>query len=241
VKLLVLDIETAPGIRYFWRLFDENGSIEQVIQPSRILCWAAKWVGVPGIHFRSEWGGGGTKGMLTQLSGLIWQADAVITQNGDRFDLPRINGALALAKLPPVPPVASIDIYKTIKQLGFDSNKLGYVGPLLGCGAKVKHEGFPLWTKVLAGDPNAQSRMMRYNLRDVQVTERVYQRLRPFIKNHPYCGEGGKVLECPACGGPKLQRRGFRRTKAFFIERLHCQSCGTWSDGKRTKATKGKP
>ena len=57
-KILLLDIETAPSIAYVWRLFDENISVDQIISPTRMICWASKWYGQKDISFASEWNDG---------------------------------------------------------------------------------------------------------------------------------------------------------------------------------------
>jgi len=76
--------------------------------------------------------------------------------------------------------------------------------------------------------------MERYNKQDARMLEKLYPKLRPYIKNHPYLGVG-RPSECPACNSSRVQRRGLRRTKSFLIERLHCQACGSWFDGVRSK------
>lgn len=230
-KILLLDIETAPATAYVWRLFDENIGLEQLITPSRMLCWAAKWYG-GGWHIADE--RGNRLAMLKSLHALLSEADAVVTYNGDRFDLPKINGEFVAAGLDPVPPIPSIDLYKTAKQLGYQSNKLLFVAKHLSIGQKVETGGFKLWADVMAGDEKAWAKMLRYNKQDVALLEKLYTKLRPYIKSHPALhGNGG--VNCPVCGSPKVQRRGNRRTKAFTIERLHCQGCGSWFDGRRSK------
>ena len=103
----------------------------------------------------------------------------------------------------------------------------------MGVGHKLKHEGVRMWRRVDEGDEKAQNKMRRYNEQDVKLLGRVYKKLRPFIKNHPYMGLT-KSTECPVCNSSRIQHRGVRRTKSFIIERLHCQSCGAWSDGTRS-------
>jgi len=44
-KILVIDIETAPASGYIWKLFDVNVSLSQLIDTSKVICFAAKWVG----------------------------------------------------------------------------------------------------------------------------------------------------------------------------------------------------
>ena len=215
-------------------MFDVNVSLEQLIEPSSVLCVAAKWLGEKQTYFFSDWTDGHAS-MLEQVHGLLSMADAVVTYNGDRFDLPKLRGEFALLGYPPIPPLTSIDLYKTVKKLGLQSGKLAFVGPFFGIGKKIKHEGFSLWTSVMDGDKKAQKRMEKYCVGDVTLTELVYMRLRPYITNHPHLGDTGRGA-CGSCGGTVLQSRGFRRTKAFKIQRLHCQSCGSWQDGSRTKA-----
>lgn len=230
-KVLFLDIETRPAAVYVWKLWDvRNISLDQVISAGGLLCFGSKWGDSKESEFYSEWEHG-TKEMLRQAHRLISEADAIVTYNGDRFDLPKLMGEFLQQKMTPPPPPTSIDVFKTVRKLGLLSGKLAFVGPMLKLGDKVKHEGFSLWTKVMAGDEKAQKRMTQYCLQDVFLLEKVYDQIKPFIKNHPHIGEGAG--ECGACGSRKTQSRGYRRTKFFKIQRLQCQKCGAWSDGKR--------
>jgi len=232
-KILFLDIETAPIKAYVWRLWDQNVGLNQIIENGGILCVGMKFMDSRVSYLFSEWEHGKQR-MLEEVHALMSEADAVVTYNGDRFDLPKLNGEFLLAGLKPLPPITSIDVYKAVKKLGFISNKLAFIGPLLKTGGKLKHEGFDLWTKVIDGDPVAQRKMTRYCLQDVTLLEKVYKKVRPYIKNHPHMGST-KTLACGACGSSHVQSRGYRRTKAFRIQRIQCQSCGSWQDGTRSK------
>ena len=232
-NILLLDIETLPAIAYVWGLWGENIPVERIVEPGRVVCWASKWFGKAGITFSSEWDHG-RENMIQSIYNQLCEADAVVTYNGDKFDLPKLMGEFVTLGLGSPGPLTSIDLYKTVRKLGFPSNKLKFVAPHLGIGAKIEHEGFKMWHEVIQGDPAAQKAMEKYNKQDTKLLEDLYKRLRPFIKNHPYLGFR-KPTECPACGSRKVQRRGIRRTKSFIIERLHCQSCGAWSDGTRSK------
>lgn len=231
-KILSLDIETKPAVVYTFQAYDVNISPDQVIDPGGVLCFAAKWVGKREMFFASEWTHSRVE-MLELLRDLLADADAVISYNGNRFDLPKIQGEFALAGLAPPAPVTSIDVLKAVKKLGFMINKLAFIGPLLGLGRKLKHEGFGLWRSVVEGDPKAQERMMRYNKQDVLLLEKLYTRIKPYIADHPHLGDEKGL--CGSCGSDHQQKRGFRRTKFFKTERLQCQSCGAWSTGKRLK------
>lgn len=232
-KILVLDIETKPTKAYVWRTFKENVGVEQIIEPGGMICFAAKWVGEKPIAFYSDWTHSHGE-MVHAIHGLISSADAVISYNGDSFDLPKLYGEFLLEGLPPPPPVTSIDVIKTVRKMGFVSSRLAFIGPLLKVGAKVKHEGFELWSKVMDGDEKAQAKMEVYNIQDVVLLEKLYQKIKPYIKNHPNLGDQG-AGSCGSCGSKSVQKRGFRRTKYFRIQRLQCNDCGSWSDGTRTK------
>jgi hypothetical protein len=234
-KILVLDIETAPALAYIWSLYD-NGPIplDRLKSPSRILCWAAKYVGERTEHQGDE--RGGRKAMLATLRDLLADAEAVVTYNGSRFDLPRINGELVANRLKPVPKPTHIDLYQTVKGLGMMSGKLQYVAEYLDIGAKLKHAGFSMWRAICErNDVKAWDRMLRYNMQDVRLTERLYKRLAPYIHNHPRLRPSGSRPTCEACGSTRLQSRGYRYTRMYKIHRYQCQSCGHWPEGKREK------
>lgn len=233
-KILVLDIETKPATAYVWGLFDQNISLNQLIEPSAPICVAAKFVDEDKMHFFSDWSRGGHRGMIQSIHALISRSDAVVGYNTDGFDLKKLRGEFLLEGLAPPPTITSIDLLKSVKKLGFQSNKLAFVGPMLKIGQKVAHEGFELWASVINGDKDARSRMEEYCKGDVTLTEELYKTLLPYIFNHPHLGDSG-THSCGACGSNKVQSRGFRRTKSFKIQRLQCQDCGSWSDGTRKK------
>lgn len=230
-KVLILDVETKPALAYVWGLFDQNIGLNQMVSPSRIICFSAKWEGERDIFFHSDWIDGHVE-MVKKAHEYISEADAVVGYNSDSFDLKKLFGEFLLCDLKAPPPVTSIDLLKSVKKLGLQSNKLAYVGPFLGIGNKIKNEGFELWRAVIDGDASAQRKMERYNVGDVRLTERLYKKIKPYIKNHPHLGKV-KSGACGACGSTHIHSRGYRRTKYFRIQRLQCQSCGSWADGKR--------
>ncbi len=229
-RAVVLDCETAPGVAYFWSLRDDHIPIDRIISNTRVLCVAWQVVGERKVDFAAEWQPGGRRRMLKRLSAAIRSADAIIGYNSARFDIPRINGELVAEGLPPLPNVAHIDLYTTVKRLGFDSGKLQHAAQKLEIGSKVAHSGWSLWRDVLAGSKPARRMMERYNVGDVRLTTKLFLRLRPHIKNLPALYPAGA---CQACGGT-LRPDGERYTAKARIQRLTCSGCGSWSDGTRT-------
>ena len=232
-KLLLLDIEWRPTTAYVWKAWDVNIGADMIKEHGGLLCVGAKWLGEKKTHLFSEWEHT-HEGMLQLIHDMISVADAVITYNGDRFDNPKLQGEFLLYGLQPTPPVTSIDCLKAVKKFGFFQNGLKFIGPFLKLGSKLEHEGMGLWIKVMDGDKDAQDRMAKYCIQDVDLLEELYLKIRPFIRNHPHMGKVKKD-NCPACGSLEVQSRGTRRTRAFKIQRLQCQGCGGWFDGLRTK------
>lgn len=232
-KILLLDIEWAPVKAYVWKAWDETVMPDQVIEDGGLLCVAWKWEGQLNHFFYSEWSHGKVD-MLSALFAAIEQADAVVTYNGERYDLKKIQGELLRHGLPPLPPVTSIDLIKTVKKMGYFRNSLGYIGPFLGLGSKLKNEGFSLWKKVLDGDEEARQSMKDYNVQDVYLLESLYERIKPFITTHPHLGFTTPDA-CPVCGSSHIQKRGVVRTRHYITQRLHCQSCSHWYTGTKKK------
>lgn len=233
-KILLLDIETKPTKVFVWRAYGEQFiSPEQVIEDGGVICVGAKWLGEKTTWLFSDWEHGHI-GMLEAIHEMMSYADAVITYNGDKFDLPILRGEFITNGLEDVPQCSSIDCVKAVRKFGFFMNKLAYIGPKLKVGEKIKTEGFELWVKVMAGEAAAQDKMAKYCKQDVVLLEKLYLFIRPYIRNHPHLGTiGGN--ECPVCGGKHAQSRGTYRTRMYKVQRLQCQSCYHWFGGSRKK------
>lgn len=233
-KILHLDIEWKPALAYVWRMWDENITPDQLVDEGGLLCFCAHWHGSKEFQFFSEWDDG-IDGMAMAALELLNEADAVVTYNGDKYDLPKLRGTIVLAGLKPPGPITSIDLIKVVKKFGFVMNRLAYIGPLLEVGGKMKHEGFRLWRSVMDGDEKARLRMKKYNIQDVKLLVDLYNRVKPFIENHPHLGD--EKGACGNCGSNNIQLRGWRRSKFFKTRRQQCNDCGAWSLGTRVKIT----
>ncbi len=235
MKRLILDIETAPNTVYSWGLFNQNIAINQIKEPGYILCFGAKWYGDEEYYF-SSLNEASQEDMLVGIYGLLEEADVLIHYNGMRFDIPTLNREFLAMGWPMPAPSQNIDLLTTVRrQFRFVSNKLAYVGHALGVGEKPASFNMDMWRACMAGDPDAWAKMEEYNLNDVDLTERVYDALLPWIKNHPNYGlyHGTADMVCPHCGSEHLQRRGEIRTKVLVYQRWQCQDCGAWSQARK--------
>lgn len=240
LKILLLDIETAPHQVYVWGMWDQNVQLDRLIDHGRTLCWAAKWLGEKTTVCYTEQIG--HKRMVKAAHRMMSEADIIVTYNGLRFDIPMLNNEFIKYQLDPIRPNKHIDLLRTAKaQFRLASNKLSYVAEYLKLGKKIAHKGFALWTGCLAGKWDDWAKMEDYNIGDVELLEQVYVRLRPWVKNHPDVTPTDRLEHCGACGSEQVHKRGDRKTKEFDITRLHCLACRAWTDGTRVRRKPIKP
>lgn len=227
-RVLVLDIETGPNLAWVWGLWDQNVSLSQLESASHVMCFAAKWLGERKVHFHSEHHDG-HDAMIAAAWSLLDEADAVIGYNSRGFDVKHLHREFVLADMAPPSPHKDIDLLTVAKsRFKWSSNKLDHVASELGVGSKLKHQGFDLWRRCIDGDERAWATMKRYNVQDVRLTEAVYERLLPWIKNHPHAGLFGAASDgCPKCGSLSRTATKQHVTGAAAYPGFRCDDCGT--------------
>jgi hypothetical protein len=229
MKLLTIDIETFPHLSYTWGLYDQNIALNQLKKSGVVACWAAKWHGEKKVHFDSVHTST-PRAMFKGISELFSEADAVIGWNSAAFDVKWLQAGILLHNLPPPQPFKQIDLLRTWRQqFKTASNKLDYAAQYLGIGRKVQTGGFDLWRDCMDGCDKAWAKMRRYNIADVRLTEAVYDRIRPWIKNHPNVGVFDGRHCCPKCGGDKLQSRGHYVTRDRRYPQFQCRTPGCFA------------
>lgn len=221
---------------YVWGLYDQNIGLNQMIDTSKVLCYCAKWYDEKEVIFDSIHKSNHKK-MLKGIHGLLDSADAVVTYNGNKFDLPVLYKEFLLHGFNPPQPAKKIDLLRVVRSnFRFASNKLDHVSQQLGLGRKTEHEGFELWLKCMNKDSDAWAKMEKYNIQDVVLLEKLYNRLLPWIKGHPNQNLFHDGHVCPTCASTRLQRRGTAVTTTGTYQRFQCRDCGSWSQS--TKAIK---
>lgn len=256
-KILTLDIETSPHLGYFFSTKPQFISPSQIITPTRVISFAAKWHHRTVVKFWSEyegfnrWGGatqeGCHLGMVKAAYDLLDEADVVVTYNGDNFDLRHLRREFRKYDLGQPSPFASVDLWKVVKKdEEWASHKLSYITEQYHLTGKMENSGFSLWRGVLSDDPELRRRswleMRRYNKQDVRTTEELFDAAADLIQNIPhadlYSDEPAEEQTCKTCRG-SLQRRGHAYTKTRRYARYYCNACRKWSRGTRSDRSVG--
>jgi uncharacterized protein YprB with RNaseH-like and TPR domain len=236
VRILFLDIETTPISAYTWGLWQQNVGINQIQKTTEMLCFGAQWLGSDEVEFYSKHHHG-KKGMLKQAYRLMDEADVVVGWNSASFDTKHLKREMIENGFKPPSPYKDLDLMRVVKsQFKFPSNKLDYVAQTLKVGAKVKHSGFELWLRCMARDEEAWAEMKEYQEQDVRLLVELYEKLKPWIVNHPNMAFA-RVIErpkaCPVCAGTDIVAKGTTFTKKAKYRRYHCKGCGKWLKGER--------
>ncbi len=249
-RILIFDIETAPITGYVWSLFDQNLGLSQIKSDWFILSWAAKWLGEPAskvVYMDNSKAKNveNDRELVKGLASLLEQADIIITQNGDKFDVRKLNARAAIHGLPPIKVCKSTDTLKESRKVfAFTSHKLEYMTEKLNKKyKKLKHEeypGFELWKAILNGDKHAWAVMKAYCIHDVLATEELYQNIQGWIKTQNLaCYVDDAKLRC-RCGSVRLIKRGMVYTDAGKFQGYGCLDCGKRPKGKTNLLPKNK-
>lgn len=231
IKILLIDIETAPALAYIWNLKTRYIPPSQVATDGYMLCFAAGWLGSDELEFWSEWQQG-EEAMVQRAWELLDEADAIIHYNGNSFDIPRLNAEFLRYRMGPPSPSHQIDLYRCVSSnFRVISKSMGHVLDMLGHEGKLEHKGMALWTGVMQGDKESQKIMEEYNIRDITELENLYYDLRPWIKNPPNQAlwmEPTADPKCPSCGSTDLRFKGYKRTKVMSYRQYNCNECGAY-------------
>lgn len=233
MKVAYIDCETTPVLAWVWKLYQPIIGIDQIVEPTRVMCHAVRWEGQKRTKFDAEWLDGGREGYLERLWRTMDEADVLVHWNGQSFDTPHIMRELKEAGFDPPSPARQLDLMRGVKKVfKFESNKLDHISRRLLDDRKVPHAGFKLWLDVMNGDEKARRLMARYNRQDVDLLVDLYDELRAWVPLP--VARPPKVSEttgasCPACGSANLVRKGFAYTKQSRYQRLRCVDCGKWT------------
>ncbi len=234
-KILVFDIETAPITAYTWGLYDQNIGLNQIKSDWHLLAWAAKWYGDSPSKMiymdnskREDIKDDGA--LVLGLWKLLNDADIVIAQNGDKFDIKKFNARAVIHGLEPVRHYKSTDTLKESRKVfSFTSHSLEYMSENLNKKyKKLKHSeypGFELWKAILNGDKYAWTVMKKYCIHDVLATEELYQKIQSWIKTQNLANYFDDANIRCRCGSMNLVKDGFVYTDAGKFQGYICKDC----------------
>lgn len=238
-KILLLDIETAPIIGQFWGLFDQNIGLNQIVKDWHILSFAAKWLDKKKIYYKDQRNKKkieDDKDLCLQMWEFLNEADIIVGQNLDKFDIKKINARFFFHKIKPPSHYRTIDTLKLAKKhFSFTSNKLEYTSSLNDKYKKLKHNkfaGHELWSECLKGNLKAWKEMEKYNKYDVLALEEYYKKLAPWnqgINFNVY--DNNNENKCQ-CGSFVVVKEGFKYTNLGKYQQYRCKECGKWWFGK---------
>lgn len=247
-KILLLDIETSPVLAHVWSLWDQNVALNQIEVDWHLMAVAAKWLHEKKVLYKDQ---RKSKDITddSELAEFMWtlldQADIVVTQNGKRFDIKKLNARFVMLGMRPPSSFKHIDTKQIASsKFGFTSNKLEYLtDKLCKKHKKSQHKKFPgfdLWKECMKGNKAAWDEMERYNKMDVLSLEELYHKLIPWdgsINMSLY--HDGEEHVC-SCGSKKFTKNGFKYTSAGKYQRFKCDECGKETRSSKNLFTKEK-
>lgn len=242
-KILLLDVETAPLMGFFWGLFKQNIGLNQLEAHSYMLTWAAKWIHEPTCMSASlpdypnyVPGSEDDSLLVADLLKLINEADIIIGHNVKNFDDKVIRTRILVNGLEQPTPYKLIDTLEIAKQnFRFTSNKLDGIAMQLGLEGKAQTGGFSLWRGCMTGDPESWLNMLNYNIQDVYVLEDVYMKIRAWDARHPNVTLYGSndSINCTVCGSDNLHPvEKYNYTGVSVFTTYCCGDCGKHVRGR---------
>ncbi len=236
-RTIFYDIETAPSLGYYYDLWKE-GNIVSTVQPWFMLSFAYKVQGERKIHYHclADYPGYSKnkkcdKALVTDLHRLVFSsATCLVGHNIDCFDSKKSKARFLYHGLPPTRPIPTIDTLKILRRVfKLESNRLAVAGEFLGLGGKTVTTGWKMFEAAIDGDERAWKMLGTYNRRDVDLTERVHDRILPWAQNLPFIADNG---DCPSCRSSRVTKQGLKIGRAGNRQQLKCQDCGHWFSAK---------
>jgi DNA polymerase elongation subunit (family B) len=236
-KILLLDLETSPKRAFVWGRWKVNVAMNQLISDTYLLTWAAKWLGDETVYYDALYlhkkhyakDPECDRQIVDTLWDMINEADIIIAHNGDRFDIPVMNGRFLAHNMVPPATYQSVDTLKIARRcFRLTSNRLDDLGDYLNVGRKIDTGGFELWRDVLNGDRKAFKHMLDYNIQDVDLLEAVYLKLRGWDKRHPSTAmlNDPDNPECNVCGSTAIIKNGSHTLSTGIYQKYKCKDCG---------------
>jgi len=241
-KIVLFDLETLPDPNEAVKVWPQISAFPgRTLRATITSCICAGWkvFGEKKAHVVSAWDFpkawkkdvNNDYHVVKAIYDELCDADCIVTHNGKRFDERYLQTRLLKHGLPPLPRILHVDTKQVAQRNLFSfSNKLDYLGEQFIGERKLDHEGWELWVKVFRRDEKSQNKMARYCKQDVNLLEKNFRKLRPFMRNipnHNLFTEGTRGV-CHNCGSSRIKSAGMKYTNTNSYQRLRCKDCGTY-------------
>jgi len=240
-KVLIVDIETLPLIGYAFNPWQTNITLGHLIKDFCILSYSAKWLGddkiISDVLTPTEAQKRNDARILQGVWKLFESADVVVTHNGKRFDIKKLNARFWKNKMSRPSSYKVVDTLTSARSVfGLTYNSVAAIAKFIGADEKLD-TAFGLWVACDMGDIESLQYMREYNEQDVETQEEIYMEMRGWIENHPdlrvYTNSSDA---CPVCLKTNHHKIGlYHANKNKYVEH-RCDNCGTvWHDTKAVK------
>ena len=234
-KILLIDLETTPERGFAFGVREVNLRVDQ---HSYTLSCAYQWYPKGKIEFvslpdfpRFKKNHKDDEQLIQFIWKLLDEADIVVAQNGNAFDIKYLNARFASHRMSPPKPFGKVDTLTGLRRaFRLSSNKLDFACDYFGIGRKLPHTGMELWLACMEKkfNPKAWAVMERYNKHDVYLLRELYKLLLPWSRHPNLSLLTGNFSGCPYCQSTHIQSRGLQRTINRIKQRYQCQSCFSW-------------
>lgn len=248
-RIVSFDLEVSPALGYFYPPTWETG-ILKTKERQRLMSFAWQVVGEKKITARNlsqtdsyKVDRFSDKLLAMELHKVMSEADVLLGQNSDQFDVKMANYFFIMNGLKPIPPKKYIDTKKIAKRyFRFLNNTLDNLGEELGFGGKTQITYKDLWVPAyLEGDKKSWKLMNDYCANDVDKTTKIYLAMRGFMHSHPNMSRiSGEETACPRCNSFNYRIKAYRSTDTSRYNQYLCLDCdGYFSDRKAITEKQG--
>ena len=253
LKYLYWDLETSYMQGYFFDIWNINIAMSQVTKQSHLLSasWAMNDEEPVGVRLTPEdVKTGNDLEVVVKLIEAINSCDVVVTFNGKKFDVKKLNTRALYWGLPPVVIPRHVDLMQDAKRLfKFPSNSMQNISQYLGEDGKIATGGSRLWQRCAEHEnydacDSALQEMLNYNLQDIVATRDLHKRFMGWSKNTPNIATITKQVQernlkedtellCVHCGSDDVSKimvdgvakKGYTSVSSFDLYRCGESNC----------------
>lgn len=228
MRRLFLDIETSMIICWAWRCA-RNTSIghHQILEDSKIICISYLWEGDTKVHTLQWDKNQCDKAMLEKFREVLLEADSIVGQNSESFDMKVIQKRMIYHGIEPVGQLPTDDTMKQAKKhFALDSYSLAYMCKYFNLEHKSDPGGYNTWLEIREGSKEALQRMIDYCEHDVLITSQLWAKMQSYINpKQSHTASSKEVHHCPACGSDDMIKYGTYKTRAATYQKRRCNNC----------------